>query len=104
MSLINNDIDFELDYYTKIINYIQKGNFKYRKAEIWRSKALIELMEFFKRTRNRTLVTNALLLLISLFEDNPPDIYNNLGEDANHISKEERKILMAELKDEFLPN
>ena len=104
MSLINNNINFELDYYTKIINYIQKGNFKYRKAEIWRSKALIELMEFFKRTRNRTLVTNALLLLISLFEDNPPDIYNNLGEDANHISKEERKILMAELKDEFLPN
>ncbi len=104
MSLINNDIDFELDYYTKIINYIQKGNFEYRKAEIWRSKALIELMEFFKRTRNRTLVTNALLLLISLFEDIPPDTYNNLGEDANHISKEERKILIEDLKNEFLPN
>ena len=104
MSLINNDIDFELNYYIKIIDYFQKGNFEYRKAEIWRSKAIIELMEFFKRTRNRTLVTNALLLLISLFEDTPPDTYNNCGEDAHHISKEERKILMAELKNEFLPN
>lgn len=104
MSLINNDIDFELNYYIRIIDYFQKGNFEYRKAEIWRSKALIELMEFFKRTRNRTLVTNALLLLISLFEDTSPDTYNNCGEDAKHISKEERKIFMAELKNEFLPN
>ncbi|MFX1321814.1 MAG: hypothetical protein ACFFAQ_09220 [Promethearchaeota archaeon] len=104
MSLINNDIDFELNYYIRIIDYFQKGNIEYRKAEIWRSKALIELMEFFKRTRNRTLVTNALLLLISLFEDKPPDIYNNCGEDAHNISKEERKIFIAELKNEFLPN
>jgi hypothetical protein len=104
MSLINNDIDFELNYYIRIIDYFQKENCENRKAEIWRSKALIELMEFFKRTRNRTLVTNALLLLISFCEDASPDTYNNYGEDAHQISKEEKQILIKELKNEFLPN
>lgn len=104
MNLINNSEEYELAFYTKIINYFQKGNFEFRKTEIWRSKAIIELMELFKRTRNRKFVTNALLLLISLFEDTSPDVYDNLGKDINQISQEEKKIFIAELKDEFLPN
>lgn len=104
MKIINNSEEYELAFYTKIINYFQKGNLEFRNTEIWRSKAIIELMELFKRTRNRKFVTNALIILISLFEDTSPDVYDNLGKNINQISKEEKTILMTELKDEFLPN
>ena len=104
MKTVNSNEEYELEFYSRIFNYFQKSNFDYKKTEIWKSKTLIELMEILKRTKNRVFVANAIILLISLFEDNPPDIYNNLGDDVNQISKEEREILKAELKNEFLPN
>ncbi|MFX1504049.1 MAG: hypothetical protein ACFFDH_24020, partial [Promethearchaeota archaeon] len=64
----------------------------------------IELMKYLKRTQNRTLVTNALILIISLFEDIPPDTYNNRGVKVNRISEEDKRFLIEDLKQEFLPN
>jgi hypothetical protein len=42
--------------------------------------------------------------MLSLFEDIPPDMYNNRGVDINRISRRDRKSLIANLKEEFLPN
>ena len=56
------------------------------------------------KTKNRVLVTNAIILILSLFEDIPPDTFNNRGVNINRITGKDRKSLVADLKDEFLPN
>ena len=104
MNISNNGMDFEFDTYMKIIEVFKKGKLDRKAVEIWKDKSLMELMELLKRTQNRTLVTNAIILLISLFENIPPDTYNNRGRDIREISQNDKKILMSKLKDEFLPN
>ena len=104
MKINNNSDDLELDCYLKIIEYFQKERFDRETTEIWKNQSLIELMNLLERTKNRTLVTNAIILILTLFEDLPPDIYNNRGVHVNRISDRDKKSLIEELKDEFLPN
>ncbi|MFX1374374.1 MAG: hypothetical protein ACFFA0_01045 [Promethearchaeota archaeon] len=96
--------EFELEVYSQIIDYYQDESINRDKKEIWINKSIIELMKYLKRTRNRKLVTNALILILSLSEDIPPDIYNNRGVSFNRISKKDKSILIEGLKEEFLPN
>ena len=66
--------------------------------------SLIELMKIFKRTKNREMITNAIILILSLFEDIAPDNYNNLGVNTNEIPYKDKHNLIEHLKQEFLPN
>lgn len=104
MKIINNNEDFELDCYLKILEYSQNDKISKENTEIWKNQSLIELMKLFVQKKNRDIVTNALILLLILFEDIPPDTYSNQGVDIKGISREERKFLIAGLKAEFLPN
>lgn len=104
MKLSNNTKDFELDCYLKILEYFQTEKVNREETEIWKDQSLIELMRLLDKKKNRVLVTNALILMQTLFEDIPPDIYNNRGVDINRISLRDRKSLIANLKEEFLPN
>lgn len=104
MKINSNSEEFELDYYLKILDYFQDERISREKKEIWKNQSIIELMNFLERTQNRTFVTNALILILSLFEDIPPDIYNNRGVNINSISEKDKKFLIEELKEEFLPN
>ena len=91
MKINTNSKEFELDFYLQIIDYFQKEKISREEIEIWKDQSIIELMKYLKRTKNRTLVTNALILIISLFEDIPPDIYNNRGVKVNRISEEDKR-------------
>lgn len=105
MKITNNNKDCELDYYLKIIDYFQCKKINSEKKDIWKSQSLIKLMNILDRTKNKDLVTNAIILLLSLFEEIPPDTYNNHGVDINCIPVKNRKSLINEtLKNEFLPN
>ncbi|MFX1344560.1 MAG: hypothetical protein ACFFBC_01430 [Promethearchaeota archaeon] len=104
MKINNNTEDFELDCYLKILEYFQTEKVNREQTEIWKDHSLIELMKLLDKKKNRVLVTNALILMLSLFEDIPPDIYNNRGVDINLISRRDRESLIADLKEEFLPN
>jgi len=100
---INSD-DLELECYLKIIDYFQKEKISREEIEIWKSQSIIELMKYLEHTHNRALVTNALILLLSLFEDIPPDTYNNRGVNINRLSKRDKSSMIEDLKEEFLPN
>jgi hypothetical protein len=104
MKISNDNENFELGCYLKIIDYSQNDKISKENTEIWKNQSLIELMKLFAQKKNREIVTNALILILSLFEDIPPDTYNNRGVDINGISREEKKSLIAGLKAEFLPN
>lgn len=100
---INIDSD-ELECYLKIIDYFQNEKINREEIEIWKNKSIIEIMKYLKSTHNRTLVTNVLILLLSLFEDIPPDTYNNRGVNTNRMSQRDKRIMIQDLKEEFLPN
>jgi hypothetical protein len=104
MKICKDKEDFELDCYLQILNYFQEDKVNKDNTEIWKDQSLLKLMNLLENKKNRDLVTNALILILSLFEDIPPDIYNNRGVDINRISNEDRKALIGCLEDEFLPN
>jgi len=104
MKINNTTEDFELDCYLKILEYFQTENVNRERTEIWKDHSLIELMKLLDKKKNRVLVTNSIILMLSLFEDIPPDTYNNRGVNINLISVKDRKALIADLKEEFLPN
>ena len=104
MKINTNSEDFEVEFYLKIVDYFQDDNISREKREIWKNQSIIQLMNLLERTQNRTFVTNALILLLSLLEDNPPDIYSNRGRNVNCISTKDKKSLILELENEFLPN
>ena len=104
MNINGNSEEIELDCYLKIINYFQTKQDRREEIEIWKSKSIITLMKLLIRTQNRTLVTNALILILSLSEDVPPDTYNNRGVSFNRISEKDKQTLIEDLKEEFLPN
>ncbi|MHA1293685.1 MAG: hypothetical protein ACTSQJ_13585 [Promethearchaeota archaeon] len=99
----NND-ENEMKCYLKILNYFQKKSDKREDIELWKSKSLMKLMDILMRTQNRKLITNALILMITLFENIPPDIYNNRGIHINRLSGKDKRALISALKEEFLPN
>jgi hypothetical protein len=96
--------DLELDCYLKILDFYQNKKTNRDEAEIWKDHSLIEFMKLLDKKKNRVLVTNAIILMLSLFENIPPDTYNNRGVDINRISRRDRDSLIADLKEEFLPN
>ena len=104
MKINNNTEDFELDCYLKILEYFQNENVNRERTKIWKDHSLIELMKLLDKAKNRVLVTNSIILMLSLFEDIPPDTYNNRGVNINRISVKDRRSLIADLEEEFLPN
>ena len=102
MSTKNENNNIELSHYLDIIERFQKEQLKGEETEIWKSQLLIELMDILENTENVLLVRNSLILLISLFENIPPDLFNNRGIHANRL--EDREPLVSILEAEFLPN
>jgi len=100
MSTTNNDL--EIEYYIKILNFFKNQPSTEETVEIWKNKSLIELMKVLERTENKELAKNAIIILISLFERLPPDLYNNRGKNANLIDKKEKKLYLKLMKSEFL--
>lgn len=102
MIMTQNSDDFELDYYQNILDFFQNKQFDKTSKEIWISKTYIKLMKVLERTQNKEYVKNAILILLSLFEENAPDFYNNQGINSNNIAPEERRSFKTILKSEFI--
>ena len=90
----------ELDCYLKIIEIFEKKKCDREELEIWTYQALIKLMDDLKVNKNYIRIKNSIILLRTLFSNNPPDLYTNLGIDINSISK--KKPVISILRQEFL--
>ena len=104
MKIIRNNDDYELNCYLEIIEYFKVNQINQEESDIWKSHSLIELMKFLARSKNRELVSNAIVLILSLSEDKPLDIYSGRGMDINQIADNDKKLLIKRLMEEFLPN
>jgi len=108
MNESNNCDTSEFDYYSNIIKFFQNPNVSKETIEIWKNKSFIELMKVLERkTSRKEFVKNAILLILSLFEEHPPDIYTSRGTNVNSLDNGEKKSYISLLKTEFaedLPN
>jgi len=104
MKIHSNDDDFEINCYLEIVEYLKNNQINNNEREIWMNHSLIELMRFLDRTRNRELVSNAIILLLSLCEDKSLDIYSDHGVIVDQITDNDKTLLIEKLMDEFLPN
>ena len=104
MTNINDDL--EMKYYSKILDFYQNHQFDKETVEIWKSKSYIELMQVLKRTNNKNLVKNAIILILSLFEELPLDIYDSSGLSVRELKQEDKNSYLSHLRTEFaeLPN
>ncbi len=107
MNISNNNNTYELGYYLSIIDFFQNHKTDRETTEIWKNKSLIELMRVLKRTRKTEFVKNAIILLLSLSDQLPPDNYSNRGIKVDSLTNEEKLSYINLLKSEFtndLPN
>ena len=107
MNKSNNCDDTEFEYYSSIVEFFHNPNPNKESIEIWKDKAFIDLMRVLERTTKKEFVQNSILLILSLFEKNPPDIYGSRGTNVNSMGNGEKKSYISILKSEFigeLPN
>ncbi len=107
MNKSNNCNNSEFDYYLSIIEFFQNQKVIKDTKEIWKSKSLIELMKVLERSSKKEFVKNAILVILSLFDENPPDIYNCRGTNVNSLDNGEKRSYLSILRTEFsdeLPN
>jgi len=101
----NNNLDeIEIDCYEKILKFFQDKSRSRMDTDLWKTQSLMKIMEVWDRTKNIFLVRNSLILLISLFENLPPDLYNNRGININRLKERDKELLRSQLKKEFMPN
>ena len=98
----NSNGDYELDYYLSIIDFFQNQDTNRETTEIWKNKSFIQLMKVLKRTRRKEFVKNAIILILSLFDELPPDSYNNKGIKVKSLESEDKLSYVNLLKSEFI--
>ena len=102
----NNSNNFELDYYLSIIDFFQNQNGIKETTEIWKNKSFIELMNILKRSSRRMFVKNAIILILSLFDEMPADRYTNKGIKVCSLTNGDKQsyvnILMSEFNNAIL--
>ncbi len=99
----NNDLS-EIDYYEKILQFFSMKNRDEVKTEKWKDESLIELMNLLKNKEKsenfvkiKDLVQNAIILILSLLDDKPPDFYDTIGKDSKCILLNEKRKLKRKL-------
>lgn len=100
--IVNNNKQFEIDGYLRIIDNFQARDLNNKVNEIWKYRSYIELMKTLERTNNKTNFSNKIILMLALFEDLSPDSYNIIGENINEISKYDKNLAINLLKGEFV--
>ena len=101
MAQENNIDQKEVDCYTKIINLFLKIGKDPISIETWKDKAIVKIMNVLKDPQNKRWVQNALIILLSLFDDTSPDLYSSMGEKVKRLSDKEKQKVISKLKEEF---
>lgn len=97
-----NQNNSDVEYYDNILKYFQNRLDGKQSVEIWKNKIYMKLMHLLGKTENIMLVRNSILLILSLFENLPPDLYNNRGFRFNKLKNKDKRKVISNLKQEIL--
>jgi hypothetical protein len=95
----NNNMS-ESECYNRIIKFFHSDINDKEKVEKWKSQSYIKLMNSLESKEDKELAQNAIIMILSLFENIPPDIYNNRGFKLKNLDTEEREKIISKLKEE----
>ena len=109
MKLKSSQITNEDEAYDQILEFFHRKDRNPFLTEIWKDQTYVNLMSFLEqnlenhvRLRNYKLVQNAIILILSLFHNLPPDRFNYVGRDVHSMSEQEKFNVLSMLKEEFL--
>ncbi|MBN1803575.1 MAG: hypothetical protein JW891_18845 [Candidatus Lokiarchaeota archaeon] len=91
----------DLNCYLKIIDTFQK--YKHLPIDFpqIKSKAIIKLINTSECKNDRNFVKNALLLVLSLYDKKPMDIYNTRGYKLEDCTNDQKKDILLKLQKEL---
>ena len=93
--------DPESDCIVKIFDYYQDEILDQQNQEIPISLLMIKLMEILEKTKNKSLITKALIIVIQFFDRIPADLYDNQGIEIDLLPLKYKKKAQSQLKQEF---
>ena len=92
----------EMKCYSRIINSFLNNESDYNQRELAKNQSIVKLIKSSKCRNNKNFVKNALILVLSLYNDEPADLYCSYGNDIDSCSIEEKKALRSCLKQELV--
>ena len=102
MNITNLGTSQELKCYTKIIDCFLENRYDSHQKEMCKNNSIIKLINKSECRNSDIFIKNALLLVLSLFDDKGADLYHNYGNDIESCSEKEKEELLAELKKEII--
>jgi len=102
MSLNNTGTSKELNCYTKIIDCFLENRHDSYQREMCKNNSIIKLINLSECRNIDNFIRNALLLVLSLYDNKPADIYANYGSDIESCSEKDKEKLLAELRKELI--
>ena len=93
----------EMKCYSRIINSFLNNKFDANQRELAKNQSILKLIKTSKCKNNKNFVKNALILVLSLYnEEEPADLYCSYGNDIDSCSDLEKEVLKSQLKLELI--
>lgn len=104
MEVENDKVD-EGDYFDLVLEYYHNTQERYMghsEREIQKDRLIISLMEHLGEEQEKDPIKNTLLLLLSLFGDQPVDRYHTRGKRLKELSLTEKRRIQLILREEYV--
>jgi len=87
-----------MDYFYQILDKYVRFEDNSIKSEITKEQLIIEIMKLFNENNDKEFAKNALVIILSLFDDYLKDEYFLNSKNISQITNGSRKIIIDELK------
>ena len=92
----------ELNCYSKILECYRENQSKDKISnELYKNKSIIKVIKNSQCRNDLNFVKNALILILSLYDDHPADVYTDFGNDIKNGTQSDKKKLLSQLKREL---
>lgn len=92
----------EMKCYSRIINSFMNNKYDFAQRELAKNQSIVKLIKTSKCKNNKNFVKNALILVLSLYDDEPADLYCSYGNDIDSCNELEKEVLKSQLKLELI--
>lgn len=89
----------EEEFFNQIFDKFVKISGDPDKAELFRDRFIIDLMDTMKKDHDTHFVQNALLVLMALFEDHLKDSFYTKSENAKELTENDKIELIDDLRE-----
>ncbi len=91
----------EIGCYLKILEGFSKNKHTAQDLPRLKSKAILKLIRSSECKNDKNFVKNALLIVLSLYDKKPMDIYNSRGKILKDCTQEQKQKILLKLQKEF---